>query len=114
MKILMITLFLLLSFGCSPAPESKPPEISTDAAYEAKLSEVEKKAEQVTLGMARSKVELLFLEKDGGAQTLLRSRYYEHPEVMIEIPFDRTGGNGNANNRVTGLPMIYRSHRHID
>jgi len=113
---------LLVLFGCKRSPVSEPsrpqgqPSTSPAVAvtHEAKLAEVKKKSAQVSVGMKRAEVELLFREKDGGLQGPSVSRYYEHPEVMIEIPFDQTGGNWNENNRVTGPPKIYRSLQHAD
>lgn len=95
-------------------PQDKPSPARGKVTHEAKLAEVKEKVKRISLGMKRSEVEVLFPEKDGGIQGPSVSRYYEHPEVMIEIPFDRTGGNWSKNNRVTGPPKIYRSLRHID
>jgi len=121
MRIVMLISLLLVASGCSRTPvtpslnpESKPSEVARVATHKAKLEEVKKKASQVSVGMTRSEVELLFREKDGGVQGPSVSRYYEHPEVMIEIPFDQTGGNWNKDNRVTGEPKIYRSLEHYD
>ena len=114
-------LLLLALAGCTQAPLVPPPvsqggssRLAAEVSYESKLAEVERKAAQVKIGMTRAEVELLFREHDGGIQGPTVSRYYEHPEVMIEIPFDQTAGNWSKANRVTGPPKVYRSRMHID
>lgn len=106
--------------GCQLVPNTASLQGDSNATssetliYEAKLEEVKKKAERITIGMKRAEVEQLFRVKDGGVEGPSISRYYEHPEVMINIPFDQTGGNWSPDNRVTGEPNIYRSLRHLD
>ena len=99
----------------TPYPQFKSLHIPEGAVtHKAKLAEVKEKAATVTVGMKRSEVEALFPEEDGGLQVPSNTRYYEDPEVKIEIPFDGTGGWGTGNNRVTGRPKIYRERQHAD
>jgi hypothetical protein len=106
--LLLLTCALLL--GCvQHAPQARPP-----MTHAAKLAEVQQKAKRLAVGMTRADVEQLFRERDGGLQGATTTRYYEEPEVVLEVPFDQTGGNWSPANRVSGPPKIYRSPRHFD
>jgi len=109
-KQMLLLLACTLLLGCvQHAPQTRPP-----MTYAAKLAEVQQKARQLAAGMTRADVEQLFHEQDGGLQGATNTRYYEEPEVMIEVPFDQTGGNWSPGNRIVGPPKIYRNPRHID
>jgi hypothetical protein len=58
--------------------------------------------------MTRAEVEAIFPAEDGGLQAVGTTRYYEEPEIKIEIGFDQTGGAWRPQNRVTALPRVYR------
>jgi hypothetical protein len=114
MKALTLLLLVLVLAGCTGKPESQASRSKAKASptqavtYEAKLVEVEKKAAQIKVGMKRSEVEALFPTRDGGWHMSYYTRYYEAPEVKIEVPFDETGGAWNKDNLVTGPPKVYR------
>ena len=79
-----------------------------------KLADLQRKTRRLAVGMSRAEVEKVFRERDGGLQGATSTRYYEESEIMIEVPFDQTGGNWNPANRVTGPARLYRGPRHID
>ena len=70
--------------------------------------------EKIKPGMTRSRVEEWFKQKDGGLQGQTVTRYYEELEVMIEVPYDLTGGAWSKENRVNGPVKVYRSLPHGD
>ena len=84
------------------------------ATYEERLVEVKPLVAKITPGMTRTQVETWLKEKDGGLQGVSVTRYYEQPEVMIEVPFDQTGGDWSQKNRVNGSIKVYRSLQHFD
>jgi hypothetical protein len=75
--------------------------------HEAMLAEVREIAAAIRPGMARSDVEKIFPRADGGISSLDATRYYAGNEVMVEVPYDRSG-------RVTGPLKVYRSIMHAD
>lgn len=79
-----------------------------------RLAEMQRKAKRLAVGMTRAEVEKVFHERDGGLQGATTTRYYEESEIMIEVPFDQTGGSWSPANRVTGPARLYRGPRHID
>ena len=83
-------------------------------SYEARLAEVTERAARIKVGMERSEVEKIFLQGDGGLSGPNRSRYYEDPEVKIEVPFDETGGRWTPLNKVIGPVRIYRGRPFTD
>lgn len=87
---------------------------SENVTHEQRLVEVKQRVAQITPGMTRAQVESWFKEKDGGLQGVSVTRYYEPPEVMIEVPFDQTGGDWSQENRVNGPIKVYRSLPHVD
>ena len=52
------------------------------------LREAAKRAEQIKKGMSKSEVENIFRELDHLEWQKKSAVYYEHPEVLIEIPYD--------------------------
>lgn len=67
------------------------------------------RASRIKVGMTRAEVEQIFKTPDGGLQGTAGFRYYEDPEVMIEVPYDQTGGPWSNQKRVIGPVRIYRS-----
>ena len=66
-----------------------PPPVSP----EARLKQVQKVASVLHAGMSRAEVETLFVQWDGGTQSPTLTRYYEEPQVLVDVPYDSTGGN---------------------
>ena len=71
-------------------------------------------AGKIMPGMTRSQVEVWFKTKDGGVQGTSITRYYEDPGVMIDVPYDQTGGNWSKDNRVNGPVKVYADFYHTD
>ena len=82
--------------------------------FEERRGEVQKRVAQIRIGMTRSKVEKIFKQRDGGINGSSSTRYYEGAEVMVEVPYDRTGGAWSPQNRVNGPVIVYRSHQAFD
>jgi len=79
-----------------------------------RLALATKLAEAVIPGMTRAHVEKLFPEADGGALSSDWGRYYFGSEVMIEVPYDTSGGPFQPENRVRGPLRVYRDGMRID
>ena len=58
--------------------------------------------EQIHPGMTRAEVETLLKDRDGGPQSISSTRYYQPPSMIIEVPYDQTGGTWTPTNRVSG------------
>ena len=82
--------------------------------HEERMALAKKLAESVTLGMTRAQVEKIFPQSDGGAFGSDRGRYYFGSEVMIDVPYDTSGGPFQSENRVKGPLRVYRDRMHID
>lgn len=81
-------------------------------AHQKKLAQVNKIVSEIKIGTSRQEIEKIFLKQDGGLQSLSNVRYYEDPEVMIEIPYDDTNGVGGKHNKVNGAIKVYKSIFH--
>jgi WD40 repeat protein len=88
-------------------------EASAPPAVRKKLEEVRTTAQKITLGMRRSEVEKTFRVKDGGLGGFAE-RYCVHPQVKVDIVYDRTGGADRAQNKVISVPRVYRDDMHFD
>src|SRR5262249_1404581 len=111
----LFSLYVVLFFcGCADQPKSVSSLQDIRMSHEARLAEVTKRASQIKTGMTRLEVEKIFLHPDGGISGPNSSRYYEDPEVKIEVPFDQTGGDWKPQNRVTGPVRIYREPMFAD
>ncbi|MGD0901004.1 MAG: formylglycine-generating enzyme family protein, partial [Thermoguttaceae bacterium] len=71
------------AFGFVPPREER--------AHAKQLAEVRKLAAGINPGTTRAEVERVFRRQDGGLQGPSLTRYYEAPEVLIKVPYDRTG-----------------------
>ncbi len=81
-------------------------------AHQKKLSQVNKIVSEIKIGTTRQEIEKIFLQQDGGLQSLSNVRYYEDPEIMIEIPYDDINGVGSKYNKVSGAIKVYKSIFH--
>jgi len=79
-----------------------------------RLLEAQRLAAAVRMNTARKDIEKIFPQMDGGLERLGSTRYYVGSEVMVEVPFDQTGGAWNQENRVNGPLKVYRSRMHFD
>ena len=65
-------------------------------------------------GSTRLDVEKIFNEQDGGLQGPSTTRYFEDPDILIDVPYDQTGGPFSHENKVNGSVKIRHGHRAID
>ena len=57
---------------------------------------------QIHPGMTRAEVETQLTDRDGGPQSITCTRYYQPTGLIIEVPYDQTGGTWTLTNRVNG------------
>lgn len=96
----------VLPEGVSSQPASVP--------FEERFREAKKVAVSVRIGTTRKDIEKIFPQEDGGLSGPGSTRYYLGSEVMVEVPFDQTGGAWNQENKVNGPVKVYRSLMHLD
>jgi hypothetical protein len=84
------------------------------ATFEQRFEQITALAGEIRLGTRRADVEKVFPLRDGGLSVPSRQRYYAGSEVMVEAPFDQTGGRWSSENRVTGPLRVWRSYMHFD
>lgn len=82
--------------------------------HEKRVEWAKKAAAGISPGTTRADVEKVFVKQDFGLSGLGGTRYYVGAEVMVEVPYDRTGGNWKPENRVNGPLKVYRSVMHYD
>lgn len=82
---------------------------TTMVPHQVRLEQVQQLAAQITAGTTRAQVEAWFKQRDGGLQDASVTRYYEQPGVVIEVPFNHTGGNWSRENQVDGPIKVYQS-----
>ena len=58
--------------------------------------------EQIHPGMTRAEVETMLTDRDGGPQFPSSTRYYQTSGLIVEVPYDQTGGTWTPANRVNG------------
>jgi hypothetical protein len=63
---------------------------------------------------SRKDIEKMFLQQNGGMSSPESTRYYLRSEVMVEVPFDQTGGARSQENKVNGPLKAYRSEMSSD
>jgi hypothetical protein len=81
--------------------------------FEQRMTQIKALADEIMIGTRRSDVEKVFPLQDGGIAGS-STRYYTGSEVMVEVPFDQTGGARSPENRVAGPLRVYRSRMHTD
>lgn len=84
------------------------------ATFEQRFAKIKLLAAGIRVGTRRADVEKVFPIQDGGISGPSSTRYYAGSEVMVEAPFDQTGGRWSPENRVTGPLSLYRSRMHFD
>ena len=93
---------------------SESDKVPVRKTHASRMAEVQQLAQSIKIGMTRSEVEKIFSHEDGGLNGDSSTRYYEDPEVMIEVPYDQTGGAWSPQNHVNGEVRVYRSYPHYD
>jgi hypothetical protein len=94
---------------------SRPSLMTHDpATFEQRFTQIKALVGGIRVGTRRSDVEKVFPLQDGGISGPSSTRYYAGSEVMVEAPFDQTGGAFSPENRVTGPLSVYRSRMHMD
>lgn len=81
-------------------------------AQKVTLVQAKKQAAQVNLGTSRAAIEKLYQYQDGGLTSYELSRYYLGNNILVDVPFDRHGGEGREQNRVSGPLRVYLSPPH--
>jgi hypothetical protein len=89
-------------------PTSPPPN------HARRMSEARRLAISIPVGTTRAQVEKVFTRPDGGLSGPSASRYFMGDEVMVEVPYDQTGGAWKPTNRVNGPIKVYRDDMHSD
>jgi hypothetical protein len=98
-------------FEKTPPPAPPPPLPPAESRHRVRLEKVKALAKRITPPMTRSEVEALFPVRDGGFAPYGVTRYVCGDEVMVEVPYDATGGPGDRENRVSGPVKVYRAAR---
>ncbi|HEY3268758.1 MAG TPA: hypothetical protein VGM37_17715 [Armatimonadota bacterium] len=89
--------------------------VRTDAmTHEERMRWAERMAAAIRPGTTRADLEKVFPQRDGGLSGPNSTRYYAGAEVMVEAPFDTTGGAVKPTNRVSGSIKVTKSGMHID
>ena|SRR6266513_589895 len=60
-------------------------------------------------GLTRADVEAWLNERDGGPQGINSTRYVIQPDIIVEVPYDQTGGTWTSENRVSAPVRVIRS-----
>jgi len=69
---------------------------------------------RIKQGTTRADMRKMFPQEDGGLSGPGSTRYYFGSEVMVEAPYDQTGGAWKPQNKVNGPIKVYRSLMHMD
>ncbi len=121
-KILRRASLLSLCFSVVSLPYAnvlaEPGEIESRLTPEEQFEQIRAMVANIQPGMTRGRVRRLLTE-DGGLQSLPLTRYYpdysKSKEMVtlgtIHIPFDNTGGNFSARNRVNGPVQLDRDFK---
>jgi hypothetical protein len=85
------------------------PEARVAPTHEARFKEAQALAAAIRPGVTRADIEKVLPVQDGGVSGPGSTRYYFGSYVMVEVPFDQTGGSWKPQNRVSGTPRVYRA-----
>lgn len=91
-----------------------PETPNSPAAHSERMAKTRLLADSVAIGTTRDEVEKIFTRQDGGVTGPYATRYYMGNEVMVEVPYDETGGRWKPTNRVTGPLKVYKDTFHTD
>src|SRR5260370_40612766 len=102
---LYILLLFLVSIGLATLPERiQADQTSPTAAWESVVAKIQP-------GLTRAGVETWLKELDGGPQGIDSTRYYIEPDIIVDVPYDQTGGTWTLANRVSAPVRIIRRWR---
>ncbi len=104
-------LCLTLGVAADPLHPLSPAQAS---AQKVRMAQAKKQAAQVKPGTSRAAVEKLYPYQDGGAFSFELTHYYLGNGLMVDVPFDQHGGEGNRQNRVSGPLRVYLSPPHFN
>jgi hypothetical protein len=79
-----------------------------------RMEEARRLVSRIKQGTTRADMRKVFPEEDGGFSGPRSTRYYFGAEVMVEAPYDQTGGAWKPQNKVNGPIKVYRSLKHLD
>jgi len=96
--------------------------VSTDSAaiacappsHEQRIQQSRHLVSKIKQGTIRADIEKMFPQEDGGLMGSGSTRYYLGSEVMVEAPYDQTGGTWKPQNKLNGPIRVYRSRMHMD
>lgn len=101
----------LLQSAISTGPEAvacAPP------SHQQRIQQARRLVSKIKQGTTRADIEKMFPQEDGGLMGPGSARYYLGSEVMVEVPYDRTGGSWNPQNKLNGPIIVNRSLMHMD
>ena len=85
--------------------DPKPNEYCLQS-HDVRIREVNFLAQKVKIGMLRSEVDKIFTEVDFDSWEKKTLTYYEHPSVLIEVPYDKDFKT------VVGEAKVYEGNSH--
>ena len=76
------------------------------------LLSIDPVVENIKPGMTRLEIESKLTDRDGGPQSINSTRYYRSAGgLIIEVPYDQTGGTWASTNRVNGPVSFWPGSR---
>src|SRR5882762_2130450 len=100
-----ISLWLFMSLGYITLPQrGQADPIASGPSWETIVANIQP-------GLSRASVETWLKEQDGGPQGIDSTRYYIEPDIIVEVPYDQTGGTWTPENRVSAPVRIIRRLR---
>jgi hypothetical protein len=88
--------------ACGPLPHAQ------------RMEQARRLVSRIKQGTTRADMRKIFPQEDGGFSGPGSTRYYFGSEVMVEAPYDQTGGAWKPQNKVNGPIKVYRSLKHVD
>lgn len=88
--------------ACAPIPHAQ------------RMEQARRLVSRIKQGTTRADMRKMFPQEDGGLSGPGSTRYYFGSEVMVEAPYDQTGGAWKPQNKVNGPIKVYRSLMHMD
>jgi hypothetical protein len=85
-----------------------------ESNFELRVGEIQKRIAEFPFGTQRNQVEDFFKTKDGGLSTVSKTRYFEMPGILVDVPYDDSGGQYSSKNRVNGVIRIHKGCRSLD
>jgi hypothetical protein len=79
-----------------------------------RMEQARRLVSRIKQGTTRADMMKMFPQEDGGLSGPSSTRYYFGSEVMVEVPYDQTGGAWKPQNKMNGPIKVYRSLKHVD